>query len=158
MFEYYSMKVRNGDLKMGAGVIRFAGRYRSIICCLVLILSTALAYSRIAGNDFVNYDDPYQVTQEDHVLGGLTWENILWSFGPEARCSPLTWMAYAAGHSLFGLNPGMFHIMSLVIHIAGSVLLFSSPKNDRQVLGERLRGRVVRLPPSMSSPSHGLPS
>ena len=125
MFEYYSMKVRNGDLKMGAGVIRFAGRYRSIICCLVLILSTALAYSRIAGNDFVNYDDPYQVTQEDHVLGGLTWENILWSFGPEARCSPLTWMAYAAGHSLFGLNPGMFHIMSLVIHIAGSVLLFS---------------------------------
>lgn len=109
---------------MGARVFQYAGRYRSIIYCLILSLTVIIAYSRLAGNDFVNYDDPYQVTEETHVLGGLTWENILWSFGPESHCSPLTWMAYAAGHTLFGLNPGMFHMMSLAIHIASSLLLF----------------------------------
>jgi tetratricopeptide (TPR) repeat protein len=64
-----------------------------------------------------------QLTANVHVLSGFTWNNLLWSFGPESPCSPLTWSVYAAGYDIFGLNPGVFHSISLLIHIASSLLL-----------------------------------
>jgi hypothetical protein len=104
---------------------KFTPIYRDSIYYVILILSTIIVYSQMAGHDFINFDDPLQLTANNHVLSGLTWKNILWSFGPDSQCGPLTWLVYTAGHVMFGLNPGSFHVMSLILHIASSLLLFS---------------------------------
>jgi protein O-mannosyl-transferase len=73
---------------------------------------------------FVNCDDPHQLTSNTHVLSSLTWTNLEWSFSAESPSSPLTFLAYNFCHSLFGLEPGVYHFMSLILHIANSLLLF----------------------------------
>jgi protein O-mannosyl-transferase len=110
--------------KMGTTIYKITHTRRDIIYYLALILSITIVYSRVAGNDFINYDDSLQLTENTHVLSGLTWNNFLWSFGDESPCSPLTWLTYTAGHSIFGLNPGPFHLLSLILHIVNSALIF----------------------------------
>ncbi len=98
--------------------------YKDISYCFILVLLVVIAYFGTIGNGFVNMDDPLQLTGQSHVLSGITWDNFLFSFGPESWCGPLTWLGYAAGHAFFGLNPAAFHMMSLILHAANSVLLF----------------------------------
>lgn len=95
----------------------------SAIAYLVLIFAILLSYYRILDNGFVNLDDPLQVTANSHVLSGITWENIKWSFSFQSPCSPLTWLTYAATVGLFGASPGPFHAISLLLHTANSLLL-----------------------------------
>jgi protein O-mannosyl-transferase len=115
-------------MKMGT-IRRLVISYQDILLYLFLILSTTLVYSRITGNGFVNIDDPLQLTGQVHVLSGLTWKNLIWSFSPESWCAPLTWFTYTAVHAVFGLNPGVFHVLMLALHFTSSVLLFSLLKN-----------------------------
>ncbi len=98
--------------------------YRDISFYFILVLLVVITYFRTIGNGFVNMDDPLQLTGQSHVLSGLTWDNFLFSFDPESWCGPLTWLGYAAGYTFFGLNPAAFHMMSLILHIASSALLF----------------------------------
>ena len=114
--------------------------YRDTFFYIFLIFSTAFVYSRTAINDFVNFDDPLQLTEQSHVLSGLTWKNLLFSFSPEAWCAPFTWLTYTAGYTLFGLNPGAFHVMSLILHLASSIMLFSLLKS---VTGEFWKSAFV---------------
>jgi hypothetical protein len=111
-------------IKMGRAKYKFTTIYKDFIYYLVLILSTTIVYSQMVGHEFVNLDDFLQLTENKHVLTGFTWDNFLWSFGDESPCSPLAWLAYTAGYALFGLKPGSFHILSLILHITNSVLLF----------------------------------
>ena len=115
-------------MKMGT-IRRLVVSYQEILFSLFLILSTTLVYSRMAGNGFVHIDDPLQLTEQVHVLSGLSWKNLVWSFSPESWCAPLTWFTYTAVHGVFGLNPGVFHVLMLALHVASSVLLFSLLKN-----------------------------
>jgi tetratricopeptide (TPR) repeat protein len=43
-------------------------------------------------------------------------------------CSPLTWLTYAGTIDLFGQNPRSFHLISLILHLANSILLFYTLK------------------------------
>ncbi len=95
----------------------------SVIAYLLLILAVLLSYYRILDNGFINLDDPLQVTANSNVLSGVTWENIKWSFSFQSPCSPLTWLTYAATVDLFGASPGPFHAISLLLHLANSLLL-----------------------------------
>ncbi len=99
-------------------------KYKNSIFCLSLVIFIILVYYRAAGFDFVNIDDPLQLTEQTHVLTGLTWSNFIWSFSPASWCSPLTWFGYTACHALFGLNPGAFHVLNLILHALNSILLF----------------------------------
>ncbi len=115
-------------MKMGT-IRRLVVSYQNLLFYLFLTLSTTLVYSRMAGNGFVHIDDPLQLTEQVHVLSGLSWKNLVWSFSPESWCAPLTWFAYTAFHAVFGLNPGAFHVLMLALHVASSALLFSLLKN-----------------------------
>jgi len=107
---------------------------------LFLVLSTALAYSRLLGNAFINLDDPLQLLSNERVLSGLSWGNVLWSFGPESPCSPVTWLAYAAIHATFGLQPWAYHVASLVLHMASAVILYLFLRSST---GEYLKSAFV---------------
>lgn len=76
--------------------------------------------------DFVNFDDPHYVTGNDFVRSGLMWGNVKQAFVGAAigNWHPLTWVSHMADCELFGLKAGGHHLMSLLLHLANTVLLF----------------------------------
>ena len=92
-------------------------------------------YARTAGFDFVNYDDNLYVYENQHVIGGLTAENIRWAFeihGP-SMWVPLTWLSHQTVSTLFGDGPAAHHAVNALLHALNVGLLF--------VLLRRLTGR-----------------
>src|SRR3954447_3639527 len=92
----------------------------------LLVLLTLSVFWPISGNDFVNFDDQVYVTENHHVLGGLTFDNVGWVFtNLEAGFwHPLTWLSIMLDCQLFGLEAGGHHLTSLVLHSANAMLLF----------------------------------
>jgi tetratricopeptide (TPR) repeat protein len=99
---------------------------RSTVLCLALILLTLAFYNRVTHNGFVNLDDKGYVTNNDHVLQGLTWKNVKWAFttGENANWHPLTWLSHETDVQLFKLNPIGHHYVSVLIHSGNAVILF----------------------------------
>ncbi len=93
---------------------------------VLLCVLTWSAFWPIAGNGFVRYDDPQYVTENPHVLSGLTAGNVAWALqaGYANNWHPLTWLSHMLDVELFGLSPGWHHLASLLLHTANVALLF----------------------------------
>ena len=104
----------------GGGVIR------SLVICAVLAAATAAAYVPIASNGFTNYDDPQYLIENPMVQRGLTWENVRWAFTSiyQYNWHPLTWLSLMIEWDFFQDHARGYHIVSLVMHILSSVLLY----------------------------------
>jgi len=76
--------------------------------------------------DFLNYDDDHYVTDNPHVMQGLTANGIAWAFRSTEvfNWHPLTWISLMLDAQCFGLNAGGFHFVNALLHAANSVLLF----------------------------------
>ncbi|MBU2214080.1 tetratricopeptide repeat protein [Patescibacteria group bacterium] len=90
---------------------------------LFLALVTFLTYAPSLGNDFVTYDDDLLVYQNPNVLKFTpqTIAEVFTTYDPELYV-PITLMSYQLERVFFGLNPFIFHLTNLLLHI-GSVLL-----------------------------------
>lgn len=101
-------------------------RHKTLVLALLLALVTAAVYSRSLRNDFVNYDDPDYVTNNAHVLQGLTWHGLAWAMTATdaANWHPLTWVSHMADVQIFGLRAGGHHLTNLLLHTINVVLLF----------------------------------
>jgi tetratricopeptide (TPR) repeat protein len=101
---------------------------KSWLFCIyaVLILSTLVAYEPLRHNGFVNWDDGDYVTENQHVMDGITPESFLWAFTTlhAYNWHPLTWLSLMLDSELFGLSPFWFHSVNLLFHIANTLLLF----------------------------------
>ncbi len=75
---------------------------------------------------FVDLDDGIYVTDNPHVLHGLTASGIAWAFTTttESTWHPLTWMSLMLDASLGGGGPRAFHATNLLFHLANGVILF----------------------------------
>ncbi len=102
-----------------------AGRRTGWVIVLLSAITLA-AFWPVVHCDFTNYDDPYYVTANPHVLSGLRVENVVWAFstGYYGNWFPLTWLSHMVDMELFGLNAGGHHLTSLLFHVANTVLLF----------------------------------
>jgi Flp pilus assembly protein TadD len=109
-------------------VNRFCGlqkRLPAAIVCLGLVLLAAAVYSRGLTHDFVNYDDPFFVTDNPDVKAGLTWKGAAWSFSSTlAFWNPLARLSHMLDCELFGLNPAGHHLSNMILHTLNAVLLF----------------------------------
>lgn len=102
-----------------------------MVCGLLLLLVLAI-YWQTRGFSFVNFDDDVFVYKNKHVLRGLTLENVRWSLtagvGSAAEDAdywrPLSWMSHMLDVSLFGLNAGAHHLMSVALHALTAIALF----------------------------------
>ncbi len=76
--------------------------------------------------DFVNYDDDTYVTDNAHVISGLTWENVQWAcWNPvTANWHPLTVWSHMADCQLFGLKPWGHHLTNVLLHALNAALVF----------------------------------
>ena len=93
---------------------------------LLLTLVTAGVYGQVWNFGFINYDDPLYVTDNAIVQKGLTWEGLRWAFTTidAANWHPLTWLSHMLDVSLFGLDPGLHHLVNLLFHLLNTALLF----------------------------------
>jgi tetratricopeptide (TPR) repeat protein len=109
---------------------------------LILFLSAAifLLYRQTLNYDFVDFDDPVRVTNNHHVRAGLTPDSLAWSFNFTEKniviWHPLTWISHMLDCQLFGLDSGMHHLTSVLLHIINCILLF--------LVFERMTGALWR--------------
>jgi tetratricopeptide (TPR) repeat protein len=97
-----------------------------VVYCLLLAAATLAFYNPVVRNQFVDFDDLSYILKNPHVLGGLTWAMVKWSFTTfrEGNWHPLTWLSHALDCQIFHLNPIGHHYTSLLLHTANAVLLF----------------------------------
>lgn len=109
-----------------------------------LVILTLAVYLPVRNYDFVSFDDPQYVTDNPYVQMGLTAESISWAMDlmQEPYFHPLTWLSLMLDAELYGMEPGMFHSLNLLFHIAGSLLLFFL---FRTMTGEVWKSAAVAL-------------
>lgn len=92
---------------------------------VVLLALTVLVYRPVFQAEYVNYDDQAYVTENKHVLAGLTWAGVQWAFTTSEMGSwhPLTWLSHMLDVEWFGVNAGAHHAVNLGFHAANSLLL-----------------------------------
>jgi tetratricopeptide (TPR) repeat protein len=92
----------------------------------LLLLITALVYWPVTRHEFINYDDPLYVTENQVVQDGLSAAGVQWAFvGYHAsNWHPVTWLSHMIDASVFALDPGGHHLTNLLLHLANTFLLF----------------------------------
>jgi len=105
---------------------RILNKHWSFYICAGLILAALIAFEPVRRNGFVSYDDDAYVTENLHVKEGLTRQSIVWAFTTSHTdyWHPLTWLSHILDCELFGLNPAGHHLVSLLFHVANTLLLF----------------------------------
>jgi tetratricopeptide (TPR) repeat protein len=93
---------------------------------IFLIVASFIAFGRILGNDFVNFDDHVYITENNHIKAGLNLETIKWAFSAVvlANWHPLTLLSHTLDWSLFGANASGHHLVNLLLHIGSVLFLF----------------------------------
>jgi tetratricopeptide (TPR) repeat protein len=101
-------------------------RRRTILICALLSAATLATFWPVIGHNFVSYDDTAYITENPHVLTGLSLANAGWAFRTSClgNWHPLTMLSHMLDVQLFGLNPGGHHLTSLLFHAANAALLF----------------------------------
>jgi len=103
--------------------------YPDIWIGLFIALAIFVIYGQAYHFEYINLDDPFYITDNRYVYSGLTGKNISWAFlfknsDFKTYWHPLTWLSHMLDSQLFGLDPGMHHIINIIFHTANSLLLF----------------------------------
>jgi len=106
----------------------FPEKYKAIILAVLLAAATFGIYYQIIRHGFINFDDDLYVTTNVVVQKGISPEGLQYAFtltdNKRSYWHPLTWLSHMLDCQLFGLNAGMHHLTSLLLHISSSLLLF----------------------------------
>jgi tetratricopeptide (TPR) repeat protein len=96
------------------------------LVCLSLGLLTLLLFAPCLQHAFLDYDDQQYVTENPHVLAGLSWPGVVWAFKSfyASNWHPLTWLSHMLDCQLYGLHPAGHHLTNVLLHVANTVLLF----------------------------------
>jgi protein O-mannosyl-transferase len=99
---------------------------RVLMISLLLAITVAAVYWQAGRHGFINLDDRLYVSDNQHVRSGLTAENISWAFTSfrASNWHPLTWISHMTDCEIFGMNPGIHHLVNVFFHIANALLLF----------------------------------
>jgi tetratricopeptide (TPR) repeat protein len=110
----------------------------------VLGVVTCAVFSPALANQFVNFDDYTYVYRNEHVLHGLSAENVRWAFTTyqAANWHPLTWLSLQLDASLWDAGPMGFHGTSVFLHGLNAALLFLALQ---ALTGAYWRSAVVAL-------------
>ncbi len=94
----------------------------------ILVAATAAVYGQVYRFDFLVFDDPAYVSENRHVLAGLTTGGIRWAFTTihDSNWIPLTWLSLMADASAYGTWAGGYHLTNLLLHVANVLLVFAA--------------------------------
>jgi|HubBroStandDraft_1064217.scaffolds.fasta_scaffold09972_3 tetratricopeptide (TPR) repeat protein len=101
-------------------------RKNVVIYALLLVAVTLVFYNPVVRNQFVDFDDLSYIVKNNHVVSGVSWNTVKWSFSTfrDGNWHPLTWLSHALDCQIFHLNPIGHHYTGLLLHTASAVLLF----------------------------------
>jgi len=91
-----------------------------------LMLLTLVVYGQVVGFDFIsNWDDNLYVTNNPDILG-FTVHNLIRIFSSSyaGNYAPLHLLSYMLDFQLVGMNPGWFHGINVVLHMANGLLFY----------------------------------
>jgi len=105
--------------------VRFKPGLRFAICTALVAITWAI-FGQTRGHEFVNYDDLLYVVENQHVRAGLNWHGIVWALTHvhSQNWHPVTSMSHMLDCQFFGLRSGAHHLVNVLFHSAGAVLLF----------------------------------
>lgn len=91
-----------------------------------LVCLTIVVFSRVWNFGYILIDDPFYIENNPYVINGLSLQSMGWAFttGYMANWHPLTWISHMVDVELFGFSPRGPHIINVLFHAAGAVLLF----------------------------------
>ncbi|MCG6553477.1 MAG: tetratricopeptide repeat protein [Candidatus Magnetominusculus sp. LBB02] len=102
--------------------------YRPAAAISIIAALVVFVYAGVLQSEFINYDDNVCVTAHSRVQQGINLGNIKWAFTSSLNCiwHPLTTLSHMSDVQTFGMNPAGHHAMSLLVHIAASVMLMAA--------------------------------
>ncbi|MEK9143407.1 MAG: glucosyltransferase domain-containing protein, partial [Patescibacteria group bacterium] len=92
----------------------------------IIILVTTVAYLNIFGNGFV-IDDQYFIKEWELTRSWGSVGQLLAGANPESQPGvyrPIRSLLYLVYYQLWGTNPFFYHLHSLLVHLAATVLVF----------------------------------
>jgi protein O-mannosyl-transferase len=94
--------------------------------CGLLVLAILLVFGQTLRHPFVNYDDDFYIFQNPDLARGLSLAGINWAFTNVHFYfyHPLTWISLLADFQLYGLAPWGYHLTSILLHTAATLVLF----------------------------------
>ncbi len=111
---------------------------RTALLAIGLAALALVPFLPVLRNGFVNFDDDLYVSDNRHVLTGLTAANVRWAWTTlhAGYWQPLTWMSFQLDAQLFGGRAWGFHLTNVLGHAINVLLFFR--------LLERLTGATWR--------------
>lgn len=96
------------------------------LVCLFLVVMILAGYRQIPTHDFVYFDDYEYIVENPHLREGITVKSIVWAFSSSyfSYWHPLTWLSHMLDYQLFGIRPGMHHLVNLFLHMLNTLVLF----------------------------------
>src|SRR6266704_2347586 len=93
---------------------------------LLLAMLTLVVFAPAVGHDFVCFDDPMYVSDNEQVLAGLTWDGLRWAWTTShaGYYQPITWLSLQLDAHFFGPEARGFHLSNILWHTANVVLMF----------------------------------
>jgi protein O-mannosyl-transferase len=101
------------------------GRPDFLILVALAVLTLGI-YAQVIGHQFITFDDDSYIKENPMVNRGVTLAGLAWAFTTfyKANWHPLTWIAHMIDSQLFGLNAGGHLLVSALIHVANTLLVF----------------------------------
>lgn len=102
------------------------GRVMAALVCLVLAASVAAVYLQVRHHEFLIFDDNLYVRDNPIVNKGISLKSVMEAFGIHKRTywHPVTWLSHMLDVELFGLDPGMHHLVNAFLHGLNACLVF----------------------------------
>ncbi|HJT24851.1 MAG TPA: hypothetical protein VJ873_09755, partial [bacterium] len=92
---------------------------------LIPAILTAILYSPVLTNGFVNWDDDVYILNNPHIQS-FTLSNSGWMFTNffAGFVIPFYWLSLALDHWIAGPSPWIYHLDNLLLHCANTFLVF----------------------------------
>jgi protein O-mannosyl-transferase len=99
---------------------------RDLAILLGLAVMTFGFYAQVIGHQFITLDDPTYIQENPMVNRGVTLAGLAWAFTTfhATNWHPLTWISHMIDCQLFGTNAGRHLLVSALIHVANTLLVF----------------------------------
>jgi tetratricopeptide (TPR) repeat protein len=120
--------------------MKLSDTQRTVLACSALVALSIAIYAQCLGHEFVNIDTASYVTQNPHVLRGLSWDGVRWAFTTfqASNWHPLTWLSHMLDVSLFGTAPAGHQAVNAALHAANGAILFLALQRLTGAFGKSL--------------------
>jgi Tfp pilus assembly protein PilF len=100
-------------------------KQKYLVPLMIILILTAVIYSRSLKNGFVNWDDDKIVVGNSEIRA-LSPQNIGAFFSKSYlnMYEPLVMISYAVDYQINGLDPAVYHLINVLFHLSNVVLVF----------------------------------